>query len=82
MVCRRLVALAWQDKNLLFPQLRLNTGVPRSYEPPPPVEPYSSLMPRIYGDPMGVGVSYERGTPVLYKSAAARETLRERPQLE
>ena len=29
----------------------------------PPVGPCSSLMPRTYGDPSGVGVSYERGTP-------------------
>ena len=31
--------------------------------PPPPVGPYSC--PGTYGDPRGVGVSYERGTPVL-----------------
>ena len=30
----------------------------------PPVGPYSSPMPRVYGDPAGAGVSYERGTPV------------------
>ena len=31
---------------------------------PPPQEPTVALCRGIYGDPRGVGVSYERGTPV------------------
>ena len=33
--------------------------------PPPPQGPGSRASLGTYGDPMGVGVSYERGTPVL-----------------
>ena len=32
---------------------------------PPPSDPTVTLCPGTYGDPMGVGVSYQRGTPVL-----------------
>ena len=32
---------------------------------PPPQDPSVALCLGIYRDPMGVGVSYERGTPVL-----------------
>ena len=42
-----------------------STGVPRSQEPPPPQDPTVALCLGTYGDPRGVGVSYERGTPVL-----------------
>ena len=42
------------------------TGVPRSYERPPPQDPTVALClgTYMYGDPRGVGVSYARGTPV------------------
>ena len=33
--------------------------------PPPPKDPTGGLCPGTYGDPRGVGVSYERGTPLL-----------------
>jgi len=32
----------------------------------PPVGPYSNLMQGTYGGPMGLGVSYQRGTPVQH----------------
>jgi hypothetical protein len=33
---------------------------------PPPVGPYSSPIPKDLGDPRGVGVSDEQGTPVMH----------------
>ena len=40
----------------------------------PPVGPYSSPMPLgTYGVPRGVGVSYERSTPILSFEASSRE---------
>ena len=38
-----------------------NTGVPRSSDPPPQ-DPAVALCLGTHGDPMGVGVSYARGT--------------------
>jgi hypothetical protein len=40
-------------------------GVPRSSELPHPQEPTVALFLGTYGDPRGVGISCERGTPVL-----------------
>ena len=40
------------------------TGVPRSYEIPPPQDPTVALCLGTCGDPRGVGVCYEQGTPV------------------
>ena len=40
------------------------TGVPRSYERPPTQDPVVALCIGTYGDPRGMGVSHERGTPV------------------
>ena len=39
-------------------------GVPRSKEPPPPLDPAVALWLGTYGDPGGLGGFYERGTPV------------------
>ena len=41
-----------------------STRAPRSYNPPPRRNPTVALCLGIYGDPMGLAVSYERGTPV------------------
>jgi len=40
------------------------TGVLRSYETPPPYDPTVALCLGTFGDPRGVGVSDERGTPL------------------
>ena len=34
---------------------------------PPPLDPEVALCLGTYGDPRGVGVSYERGTPVKHR---------------
>ena len=41
------------------------TGLPRSLKMPLPQEPTVALCLGTYGDSRGVGVSYERGTPVV-----------------
>ena len=43
----------------------LVTGVPRSYENALRQDPAVRLCSGPYGDPGGLGVPYERGTPVL-----------------
>ena len=56
-----------------------------AHKNPPPVGPYSPC-PGTYGDPWGVGVSYERGTPVgggAWHEAGHRDLeLDQRPYLE
>ena len=41
-----------------------STGVSRLQENAPPYDPTVALGLQTYGGPMGLGVSYERGTPV------------------
>ena len=48
----------------LFGTAQKAPGVPRSCETPTPQDPTVGLCLRHYGDPKGVSVSYERGTPV------------------
>ena len=40
--------------------------------PPPPQDPTVALCPGTCGDPRGVGVSYERGTPVFISFSPCR----------
>ena len=50
------------------------TGLPRSQETPPPEDPTVALCLGTYGDPLGVGVSYERSTPAGCGTPTERET--------
>ena len=50
------IRLWWELQELNGP-----TRVPYLLEPPPPWDPTVALS---YGDPRGVGVSYQRSTPV------------------
>ena len=52
------------------------TGVPRPLEPPPPYDPTAAVCPETYGGPVGLGISYERGTPVLMLPHARKVDIR------
>ena len=54
----------WLRAGALRAPTLLRTGIPRSYETPPPQDPAVAVCLGACGDPRGVGVSYERGTPV------------------
>ena len=49
-------------------------GVPRSQETASPNDPTLALCLGTYGDPRGVGVSYERGTPIHLHGVACCST--------
>ena len=57
------VAVHIPTPGLLRPGLQ---GYLAHQNPPPPQDPAVALCPGSYGDPRGVGVSYERGIPVIW----------------
>ena len=57
---------------LPVPGLGTRTGVPRSYKKKPPSDPTVAPCLGTYDDPRGVGVSFERSTPVPGLLSAGR----------
>jgi len=53
--------------------VRVVQGLLAHKTPPPPLDPTVALCLGTYGDPMGVGVSYERGTPVHLAEVGVRK---------
>ena len=55
---------AWDaPERKLIPRRRSGSGYERPIRPPPSLDPTVALYLGHWGDPMGVGVSHERGTP-------------------
>ena len=52
--------------------LSTDTGLPHSQETSPPKDPTVALCLGTYGDPMGMGVFYGRGSPVPAEHACQR----------
>ena len=70
-------SLTWCDK-CTAPSESLSQGLKRYLAHQKTPNPLEALCPETFGDPMGVGISYERGTPAVDDSHRRRIGLLQR----